>query len=123
MSSFFCGTPNLDAVIKDSAYLAGFAVASNNTELAKSILPVAQATMITIDGGSDNAALNALFQAKLTALIAATSTNPIITLAINLVLNKIGFNPQLPSVTVFSNAMMKELVDSFVAGVTAVIPK
>jgi hypothetical protein len=120
MSKWFCFTEaGLDPAIKMATYTAGFLMSKNNPALAKVSLPVAQGIQKTVDGGTDNGALNAILKEGITEIVGQVSTDPLIQAAVAGVLASLKIDIPGGSIPVFSNALIKELVDSFVGGMAA----
>jgi hypothetical protein len=117
MSSLFCGS-----AIKLAANVAGVAVAIQNPAMAQSILPVAEVLQAKIDGGSDNAVMNVLIQQGITDLLGQVSTNPIIMIEANAVLNLLNFDAVTGKLPTINNATIREVVDNFMTGMKAAVP-
>jgi hypothetical protein len=120
MSKWFCSKEGgLDVAIKTAAYAAAFLIAKNNKELSRSILPVAVGIKTTVDGGSDNAALNSVLREAITELVNKVSFDAVIQAEVYGVLSLLNINIPEGVFPAFSNEVIIELVDSFVAGLTA----
>jgi len=122
MKKWFCTSEGgLDAAVKMAAYAAGVLISKNNKALATAILPVAQGIKSTIDNGTDNAALNAILREAITELAGKVSDDPIIEGAVTQVLASLEIDIPAGTFPVLDNAVIKDLVGSFVAGMMAVI--
>jgi hypothetical protein len=118
MSSLFC-KGSIDTVVKMAANGTGIAVAIQNPAMAIEIAPVAAALKAKVDGGTDNAVMNGLIQQGITSLLGSVKANPIIMLEANAVLSALNFDSVTGKLPTISNPVIIELVDSFVAGLTA----
>jgi hypothetical protein len=123
--NLFCKSTEetLDTVIKVAANAAGVAVAINNPALMTAILPVAVVLKNKIDGTqattTDNQVINRLIQQGIIDLVDKVKASPIVMVEVNVVLNAIGVNIAEAKFPVLSNAVIIELIDSFVAGLQA----
>jgi hypothetical protein len=121
-AKWFCFSEGgLNQQVKAAVYMAGFLVAKNNLALAVSALPVAKGIQAAVDGGGDNAALNAMIKEAIVELIPKVSTDPVVTAAVGAVLVPLGINVPAGTFPTMDNATIKDLIDSFVAGVTAAV--
>ena len=117
MTKWFCAdTSSLEPAIKMAANAAGFAIAKNNVDLVKRILPVAQGIQKTVDAGTDNAALNSILKETVTELLPLVSDNPLIQMAVEAALTAVNINVPAGTFPALGNPEIKDLVDSFVAG-------
>lgn len=121
MPSLFCSNTG-NTILKIASNAAGIAVAMNNPALAASIMPVADVLQAKIDGGSDNAVLNALLQQGITELLGQVKANPIIMIEANAVLSALNFDAVTGKLPTIDNATIKLVIDSFMAGMKAAVP-
>lgn len=120
MSKWFCQTNSgLDVAIKTAVYAAAFLCAKNNKVLAAAILPVATGIKTTVDAGGDNAGMNAVLKEAITELADKVSSDATIQAAVAGVLSSLNINISTGAFPNFSNTVITELIDSFVAGLTA----
>jgi carbamoylphosphate synthase large subunit len=120
MKSWFCSnTDGLDATIKTAVYAAGYLIGKNNKDKATAILLVAMATKTAVESGTDNGALNAILREEITALVPLVSNDPVIEASIAGVLSSLNISVTDSVFPTFTNAVIKDLVNSFVSGLQA----
>jgi hypothetical protein len=120
MKSWFCSNSDgLDATIKTAVYAAGYLIGKNNKDKATAILPVALAAKSAVESGADNGALNALLKEEITALVPLVSNDPVIEAAVAGVLSSLNISVYGNVFPTFTNAVIKDLVNSFVSGMQA----
>ena len=114
----FCST-TVDTAVKMAAIVAGSEFAAKNPDLAKTALPVAQGIMTQVDGGGSQSAINGVFALGVQELLAHV-TDPIVSAAIQGVLASVKFDSAAKTPALLDNAVIKDIVDGFVSGMSAV---
>jgi hypothetical protein len=119
MKKWFCEKKDgLSAIVKIAAFTAGQMVAQKNPELVKSILPVANGILESLDNGTDNAAINAILNDAIEEVVQHVADDPIATNAIYAALELLKIEVKDYKVIPFElvPAEIKDLIDSFVSG-------
>ena len=117
---WFCkSNSGVDAIVKTATYMGGYAVAKNNPVIAVAAVPVANAILKTASDGGDNSGINAIFQEAVTHLVEGSSKDPVVQSAIGGALNALSIDIPTGKFPVLGNEAIKELVESFMAGMTA----
>lgn len=120
MGGFFCAKA-VDPMIKTLALAAGMEFAIREPDIAKTALPVGQGIMASIDAGGTPQAMNALFALGVQELTAKIS-DPVLSVAVQGVLSSISFVAPVAgaaSPALLDVAVLKDVVDGFVQGMTA----
>lgn len=118
--SFLCASNSgLSVATKILATAAGTAVKMNNPALVTAGMPVIEGIKTAIDGGTDNATMNVVLKEGITALTKNVSSDPVIMAAVEAALSAININVPAGTFPTLDNAAIKDLVDSFCAGLGA----
>jgi hypothetical protein len=126
MKTWFCVTEQgLPVTIKIGINTAGYLIKKNNPALITRILPVAEGIKQTIDTGTDNAAMNAILAEAIGELTGHIAGDPVIEAAISATLSQLKIDVVDKKVApfAFSNEVLKDIIDSFVAGLSMPIAK
>jgi hypothetical protein len=123
MSKIFCSSV-LDTATKTAAIVAGSEFAVKNPSMMAVVLPAAQGIMASVDSGTSQQAVNAVFALGVQELLAhMAGGDPIVLAAVQGVLATIKFDPTAKTPALLDNAIIKDVVDGFVQGLTAVPAK
>ena len=114
MKKWFCHTEELSSVIKMAAYDAGYLVTKNNKDLIGKILPVTDGILKTIEAGTSQEVVNAIFKESVEVLL--TKVDPIVAASIALVLTQANFNVGEKKDPQMKVDVIKGLVEAFTNG-------
>ena len=123
MKKWFCKSEGLDATTKIAVYTAGYCVAKNNQKILAAVLPVALGIQETVDNGADNEIMNAILKDAIASLVDRVSDDVVIQGAIAGVLAQLKIDVSGAADLELSKAFIKDLVDSFVAGMSTPVSK
>jgi hypothetical protein len=123
MKKWFCKSEGLDATTKIAVFTAGYCVAKKNQKILASVLPVAKGIQETIDNGADNEILNAVLKDAIASLVDRVSDDVVIQGAIAAVLAQLKIDATGAADLELSNAAIKDIIDSFIAGMSTPVSK
>jgi hypothetical protein len=118
MSKWFCFEKEISPAVKILAFDAGYLLAKNNKGLVARAIPVAEGILKAIENGSTNEAMNNVFKQTVLTLVGELD-DPMTQANVLAVLQMVKFDPRLPEAKL-TNDQIRALVESFMAGVTAV---
>ena len=123
MKKWFCKSEGLDATTKIAVYTAGYCVAKNNQKILAAVLPVALGIQETVDNGADNEIMNAILKDAIASLVENVSGDVVIQGAVAGVLAQLKIDVTGAAALELSNATIKDIIDSFVAGMSTPVAK